>query len=65
MSDDLTLWTVADISAYLKCGRSTVYRFMRHPDFPEAIRPPCGGHPRWLAAQVRAWRLHQNSAKAA
>ena len=59
------LWRVADVRAWLKCSRSTLYRYMARKDFPTATRPPGGGHPRWLADEVRKWRLPQDSAKAA
>ena len=62
---DLTLWSVAQIGGYLGCGRSTVYRYMADPDFPKAHRGPGRAHPRWLAAEVRAWYLHRQDAKAA
>jgi predicted DNA-binding transcriptional regulator AlpA len=50
--------------AYLKCGRSTVYRYMADPDFPKAIRHG-RGHPRWLKAEVVAWWMRLRDAKAA
>ena len=40
-------------------------RRMADPDFPKAHRGPGRAHPRWLAAEVRAWFLHRQDAKAA
>jgi predicted DNA-binding transcriptional regulator AlpA len=64
VADGLELWAVADVMAYLKCGRSTVYRYMADPDFPKAIRHG-RGHPRWLKAEVVAWWMRLRDAKAA
>lgn len=64
LPEDWILWSAKDIAAYLGCGRSTVYRHMADPEFPKAQRPG-GGHPRWLAVEVRAWALRQKSARAA
>ena len=64
MSDDMTIWTAREVAVYLRCGRSTLYRHMQKPDFPAKINPG-GGHPRWLAVQVKNWALRPHSAKAA
>lgn len=54
-SDD-DLWTRADIAEYLRCSANQADRVIRHKDFPAAIRPPTsenGGHPRWVAREVK------------
>lgn len=52
------LWSVADMMAFLGCSRSTVYKHMADPTFPQAIRPS-GGHPRWRAMDVKEWAARQ------
>jgi predicted DNA-binding transcriptional regulator AlpA len=64
VSQDFTLWTASEVAAYLRCGRSTVYRFMARADFPKAIRPG-NGHPRWLKVEVEAWAVRQKFPAAA
>lgn len=64
MSDDLTIWTAREVADYLRCGRSTLYRHMQKPGFPAKINPG-GGHPRWLAAQVKNWAVARERPQAA
>jgi predicted DNA-binding transcriptional regulator AlpA len=58
------LWRAAEVMAYLKKGRSTVYRLMKQAEFPKPVRPG-GGHPRWKAREVREWALREDYPQAA
>lgn len=54
------LWSVAEISAYLKVSpRQVVERYACLPGFPAAIRLPTQGrgrgHPRYKAAEIIKW----------
>ena len=54
--NDDDLWTRANIAEYLQCSPNQADRVIRHKDFPAAIRPPTsenGGHPRWVAREVK------------
>jgi len=62
------LWTAREAAAWMKCSRATFYRHRAHPDFPQSHRPPGGGHPRWIAAEIMGWwfgRYPQITPKAA
>lgn len=48
------LWTVENIMAFCKFGRSKVYELVYTPGFPPAIRVN-GSRPRWDADEVRAY----------
>lgn len=54
------LWTIDEISSFLKKSRATVYaRIINVPDFPKAIRLPSSSgkslHPLWRADEVQKW----------
>ena len=56
------LWTVDEISLFLKKSKRTVYaRVICVPDFPKAIRLPSDkgkkAHPLWFAKEVIDWVL--------
>lgn len=48
------LWAISDICAWAKLSRKTAYRIIYRPGFPTAIRID-GGHPRWVADEVKDW----------
>lgn len=56
-SDD-DLWSRKDIADYLQCSPTQADRVIKHKHFPAAIRPPTsenGGHPRWIAREVKTF----------
>lgn len=49
---DHILWTLDDIQAYYRCGRTKAGEIVRKPGFPAPVR---GIDRRWVGAEIREW----------
>lgn len=57
---DESMWSIADIAAYMNLSKSTISnRILPHKDFPAAIQIPYGHasktERRWYPTEVKKW----------
>lgn len=57
---DDALWSIDDIAHHIRTQRRSAEVLTRHRLFPNPVRLPTtekGGHPRWVAAEVKRFCL--------